>query len=176
MVFKNCTNGIIPSLTLIKCNHSMKPAWAQNDAMMAAYQDNMTYLYRVNDDTIFHTMNWTEKLIQRLRSYNPPNIGVAGPYYDRGNQNILTYEFVHRTHVDIFGFYYPNVFINWYADEWITTVYFPRRAKKVRGVFVKHTQKMRTRYTVHNPVHPMTVVLQQTRKVLAKYIENKIHG
>ena len=34
-------------LHLIQCSHSRKPAWAQNDAMMEAYLDNIDYYYRV---------------------------------------------------------------------------------------------------------------------------------
>ena len=39
-----------------------------------------------------------------------------------GNIAILTHDFVHRTHVDIFGFYYPRVFTDWFADDWITGI------------------------------------------------------
>ena len=30
---------------------------------------------------------------------------------------------VHRTHLDIFPYYYPEVFDNWWIDDWITVVY-----------------------------------------------------
>ena len=33
-----------------------------------------------------------------------------------GNAEILTHEFVHRSHVDIFGTYYPKPFITWYGN------------------------------------------------------------
>ena len=38
----------------------------------------------------------------------PPNIGATGPVGAR--KNIFTFEFVHKTHVDIFGTYYPKEF------------------------------------------------------------------
>ncbi len=100
--------------------NSGHPAWAQNDAMMQAYMDNMAYYYRVNDDTVLESTGWTEKLIEQLLRYHPPNVGVAGPWFRDGNIAILTHDFVHRTHVDIFGFYYPRVFTDWFADDWIT--------------------------------------------------------
>jgi len=120
------------SLHLVECQHSGRPAWAQNDAMMAAYMDNMDYYYRVNDDTVMETTGWTEKFIDELERFNPPKIGVVGPWFREGNVVILTHDFVHRTHIDILGFYYPRVFTDWFADDWITGVYWPERCRKVQ--------------------------------------------
>jgi len=66
-----------------------------------------------------------------LFSYNPPLVGVVGPNHSGGKLEILTYDFVHRTHVDIFGFYYPHVFGDWFADNWITGVYKPERCETI---------------------------------------------
>ena len=41
-----CPEKLNVSLHLVECAHSGHPAWAQNDAMMAAYMDNMAYYYR----------------------------------------------------------------------------------------------------------------------------------
>ena len=60
----------------------------------------------------------------------------------------MTHDFVHRTHIDIFGFYYPRTFTDWFADDWITFVYHPHRSRKVAGVHVKHTMEMGSRYVV----------------------------
>ena len=38
-----------------------------------------------------------------MQSFDPPNIGVVGPKHRGGNEGILTYDFVHRIHIDIFG-------------------------------------------------------------------------
>ena len=70
----------------------------------------------MNDDTVLESTGWTEKLIEQLLRYHPPNVGVAGPWFRDGNTAIMTHDFVHRTHVDIFGFYYPRVFTDWFAD------------------------------------------------------------
>ena len=45
VVAKNCPDVEI-DLELLQCSYSGKPAWAQNDAMMAAYWRNVTYFYR----------------------------------------------------------------------------------------------------------------------------------
>ena len=148
-ISRNCPDNINVTIHLVECLHSGRPAWAQNDAMMAAYMDNSAYYYRVNDDTVMETTGWTERMIQQLLRFNPPNIGVAGPWFRDGNTAILTHDFVHRTHIEIFGFYYPRVFTDWFADDWITGVYCPDMCKKVAGVRVKHTMEMGSRYVVH---------------------------
>lgn len=115
-----CPSKANVTLHMVECGHAGHPAWAQNDAMMSAYMDNVAYYYRVNDDTIMETTSWTEKLVDQLQRYNPANIGVVGPWCKDGNTAILTHDFVHRTHIDIFGFYYPRIFTDWFADDWIT--------------------------------------------------------
>ena len=94
----------------VQCSHSKKPAWAQNDAQMEAYLDNIHYFYRINDDTIMISENWTSTFIQLLDEYDPPRVGVVGPMHKGGNTKILTYDFVHSTHLDMFGIYYPRTF------------------------------------------------------------------
>ena len=144
---KLCPPGLAVTLHFIQCNHMGKPAWAQNDAMMEAYLDDADYYFRVNDDTHMLTPGWTEEFIGGLLQYSPPNVGVVGPRHFGGHTRILTYDFVHRTHVDVFGFYYPRVFTSWFADDWITRVYSPLRNNRLSSVRVIHTLEQGTRYT-----------------------------
>ena len=44
--------------------------------------------------------------------------------------------FYYRKHIEIFGFYYPRIFTDWFADNWITEVYLPNRTVKLRQVKV----------------------------------------
>ena len=43
--------------------------------------------------------------------------GVVGPVMEQrvGNLKILNYDFVHKSHYEMFGFQYPPVFKNWHA-------------------------------------------------------------
>ena len=50
----------------------------------------------------------------------PSNVGIVEPNHKGGSILILTYDIVHRTPIDIQGYYYPRVFTDWYADDWIT--------------------------------------------------------
>ena len=106
---------LIKTVKLVQCRHNGKPAWAQNDAVMEAYIDDMDYIYRINDDTILLTPDWTSRFVSTLQSLDPPNVGVVGPSHCGGNTDILTYDFTSQKHIDIFGYHYPRVFGNWYA-------------------------------------------------------------
>ena len=146
---KRCKRLSHVGLNFVNCSHSGRPAWAQNDAVMSAYMDNNDYLYRINDDASLSTGQWTERFIKKLSSYDPPNIGVVGPKHTGGNLHILTFDFVHRSHVDIFGYHYPREFPDWYADRWITDIYKPGRMTKLNTVRVRHNVRLGTRYTRH---------------------------
>ena len=103
-------NHLATRVHYVQCRHSGSPTWAQNDAVMEAYLDGMEYFYRLNDDTSLISVNWTTAFIQALDSYLPRNVGITGPNHSGGNRKILTYEFTHKTHIEIFGFYYPRIF------------------------------------------------------------------
>ena len=77
-------------------------------------------------------------------------MGVVGPTHSGGNAGILTYDFVHRTHVNIFGFYYPRLFTDWWGDDWITHVYQPGRSTKLHKVRLTHTLELGSRYGVRD--------------------------
>lgn len=55
---------------------------------------------------------WTEAFIKVLGDYKPANVGVVGPNHSGGNIAILTYDFTHKTHIEIFGFHYPRLVWN----------------------------------------------------------------
>ena len=133
-VNKHCPQTSFYTMHFIQCSHTGQPARAQNDAMMAAYMLNMAYYYRINDDTDMKTPRWTEIFIDTLQKYDPPNVGVVGPNHKNGNTAILTYDFVYITHIDMFGFYYPHPFTDWWADAWISNVYKPGRMTKVSSI------------------------------------------
>ena len=83
-------------------------------------------------------------------NFSPPNVGVVGPLHKGGNEGILTFDFVHRTHIDIFGYYYPRVFTDWWADNWMSQVYDAERTLKLPGVRLVHTQENGQRYSVRS--------------------------
>ena len=69
-----------------------------------------------------HTQ-WAGAFVAELSRFYPPNVGVVGPQASGGNWKVLTYDAVHRSHLEIFGGHrYPAIFKNWYSDDWISKV------------------------------------------------------
>ena len=90
-----------------------------NKLFKIAYDDNCDYFFQCGDDIQFATKGWVNDCIELLKSNN--NIGVSGPI--NNNARILTQTFVHRKHMEIFNFYFPERIINWCIDDWINLVY-----------------------------------------------------
>lgn len=167
-----CPKNSKSFLHFVQCNHNHNPTWAQNDAMMEAYLDHVEYYYRLNDDTLMLTPGWTETFIDGLQGFSPPNVGVVGPLHKGGNEAILTYDFVHRTHIDIFGYYYPRVFTDWWADDWITKVYGDMRTLKMPSVRLIHTGEAGTRYEVkHSRQKFLEEQIKEDQETLERHLK-----
>ena len=110
-------------LRLVRCAESRSMVSASNCLSQQADADGAEYTYRVNDDTVFETAGWLDALPAALQALTPPNVGVVGPQASGGNWKVLTYDAVHRSHLEIFGGHrYPAIFKNWYSDDWISKV------------------------------------------------------
>ena len=152
-------------------NYTGKPAWAQNDALMVAYlEGKCTYYYRVNDDTLFTTKGWTEQMITALRSMSPTNVGVTGPKHKGGNTAILTYDFVHTSHIDVFGYYYPHIFGGWFSDDWITNVYEKHNIKILKKVGLIHKVGLQRYVAEAHQRKIVKEVVENTKVALNTYI------
>ena len=139
--------------------------------MFEAYLDGAEYLFRINDDTAFITSGWTPAFIDALSRFDPHDVGVVGPRHVGGNENILTYDFVRASHVDIFGFYYPRELPGWWADDWMTSVYQPGRSRKIESMVVHHTMALGQRYNVDASKEILLhALLPAHRSDLADYI------
>ena len=79
--------------------------------MQQGYDDGAEWLFQLNDDARLTSKGWEQALCSTLAS-NPvsPYLGATGPR-DETNQRIFTHVFVHRTHIDIHGRFFPKVFL-----------------------------------------------------------------
>jgi hypothetical protein len=110
-----------------------------NSMMRDAYKDGASYFVRVNDDINFYTPGWLSLGVEQLASFDPPNVGVVGPSFFEGNVNLLTQDMTHRHHMNIFdGDYYPQVFDNFWIDDWISRVYGEKRTFKLPNWEIVH--------------------------------------
>jgi hypothetical protein len=129
-------------------NPIQKPGPVFNAIALAAYRAGAHYFYRVNDDTEF-LHHWPHAFVSALMTLSPP-YGVIGPYTVGKNNRILTIDFVHRIHMEIFQMnYYPVELPDWWMDDWMTHIYGLNRSYLSRHIVVMHhTQAHGKRYSV----------------------------
>jgi hypothetical protein len=151
--FLNCN---LPGIPVIVENCQNAPAHVWNHLFKRAMDDGCEYVLQMADDVVIETPGWTERFIAKLQETN--NRGVVGPchrenYLGRlrdGKPFVLENAFVHRTHYELFGYFYPWEIRNWYCDDWITRVY---EGYMFEDILV-HNLSIRTgtqRYTIDYP-------------------------
>jgi len=127
-VMKNTT---IEFLTIDSLNKG-NVCYIWNELFKKAYEDNYDYFLQIGSDIYFQDKGWVDECIDILKQNN--DIGVVG-MTDMGrkkynpNDTLLTQSFVSRKHMDIFGFYYPHEFKNWFIDDWISEIYDKNKRK-----------------------------------------------
>lgn len=142
--------GISLTLSTVKVDNSQKKPGPVFLAMARkAYALGADFFYRVNDDTEFRG-HWPRAFTDALMTLAPP-YGVIGPASLTSNLRILTHDFVHRTHMDIFGYdYYPAELPDWWMDNWISRVYGQGRTfYSEDAVVMHHTYAHGQRYEVN---------------------------
>lgn len=146
-------------------NPMHKPGPVMNLLAAVAYREHCDFTFRINDDTEM-LGEWTTPFIQALLSFDPPLRGVVGPTCHEGNTAILTHDFVHRTHMNVFGNHYPPQLTDWWLDDWISLVYGESNTLKHPNVTVKHHVKV-TRYSVtyKNEEILQTLVLEGAKRL-----------
>lgn len=138
------------------CQHA--PAWAWNRLFDVAVADGHDYFFQLGDDVVLETPNWTTRFIEVLQRNN--NRGVVGPcntenYNGRiasGKPGVIENAFVHRTHHELFGTFYPPEIRNWYCDDWITEVYKPTSSHLMMDITVRNMslRAQQQRYAVQS--------------------------
>ncbi len=157
-------------------NPDRKPGPVLNLIAAQMKTEGVDYYYRINDDSVLKS-NWAHKMVNKLLSLGPSSapVGVVGPACDQGNTWILTHDFVHKSHLDIFPTYYPAVFKDWYLDNWISLVYGRSRTYRLFSARVEHRIGAHsTRYEyVPEVVKHMGDELIKGRKLVRKYLKKK---
>ena len=130
--FKNISVQFVSSKNITK--GWVTKMW--NKAFKIAYDDKCDYFYQCGDDILLQSKKWVTNSIDKLKKHN--NIGLTGPLdigriqvggqdsAPGGNRFIQTQSFVSRKHREIFGYFFPEEIKNWYCDDWITNLYYPK--------------------------------------------------
>ena len=167
--------GVSITLRLVRVNNTLRKPGPVFIAMArAAYAAGADYLYRINDDTEL-VEHWPSIFVSALQATPFPH-GVVGPTCHQGNRKILTHDFVHRTHMEIFDMnYYPTELTDWWMDDWISLVYGRDRTYKARGVtVVHHTGAHGQRYEVDRAHEKLlTVLVDSGRKKIRQHMLSK---
>ncbi|CAM9836664.1 unnamed protein product [Scytosiphon promiscuus] len=153
------------------------PSYVVSALVQEAYDDGCDYFYQINDDTLINTPGWADFFTGTLRR-NPlgRNVGVTGPA-DTNNRRILTHAFVHRTHIDVFGRFFPDSFKNWWSDDWISNVYGRDHTLRDHAVTITHDVKSQkadapNRYDVDQSAqHSLRKELQKGHVKLSKWLK-----
>lgn len=119
----------LPGTIVILSGCRNAPAHAWNYLFERAIDDGHDYFFQMADDVVLETPGWTEACIDTLQTNR--NCGVVGPIHlenyngriANGQKPVIENAFVHKTHYDIFGYFYPWEIKNYYCDNWITEVY-----------------------------------------------------
>ena len=114
-------------------------------------------------------VSWPKVFIGGLHSFGPP-YGVVGP--NGGLPRILTHDFVHRTHMEIFEeAYYPTPLVDWYMDDWVSHVYGSSRTIKATKFAVDHhTTHHGQRYKVNRGnERKLKPLIKSGREKIARY-------
>jgi len=157
-------------------NQLRKPGPIFNFMMEALRTDGADYFYRINDDTVI-LEPWCNTAVSTLQKRSIPNLGVMGPKCSQ-SPGMLTHDFVHRTHFEIFPDYYPKELIDWWMDEWMNGVYNTHNNGRFWGMgpfSVGHSMKHSTRYQVdfHNQRF-LDIRMKEGAELIATWV--KEHG
>lgn len=169
--------GISIALKVVKVNNTLKkPGPVFLEMARAAYKDGADYFYRLNDDTELID-NWPSIFVGALNSLGKP-FGVIGPTCKQGNQKILTHDFVHRLHMEIFEMnYYPAQLTDWWMDDWISYVYGQKRTFKASDVkVIHHTGAHGQRYEVNqeNELALKSLIESGRKKIRQWMLKNSV--
>jgi hypothetical protein len=162
-------------LILTGCKNAPATAW--NCLAKEAYSnDKYEYFFQVGDDVELISKNWTSRFIEKLKQNN--NLGVVGPinipnYNQRFKNNtkyVIENTFVHRTHLDIFQYYFhPNI-KNWFCDDWITDIYKEFLSYMFKDIVCINNVRD-VRYNI-NVINVKPLVIEDITKI-KNYIQSK---
>jgi hypothetical protein len=112
-------HGIAVEIAFTALNNTLKKPGPIFNAMALNVFHNYKadYYYRLNDDSEF-VDRWPRTFVDQIHKMGP-SFGVIGPMCHQGLTTIMTHDFVHRTHMEIFyPHYYPPELVDWYMDRW----------------------------------------------------------
>ena len=107
-----------------------------NDLGKQAIADGFEYLNVMGSDIdLPKQADWLDVFLKRLKQNE--NKGWVAGLSPPGNTRIPTQFFIHRKHIDTFGFIFPPELHNWYCDDWLAEIYWYLEAHGKYRVWLK---------------------------------------
>ena len=143
-----------------------------NGVHRVASADRNDYFMAVQDSTLFtetqfRGFGWADVMVESLQNSLWKDFGVASPL-DPGEKNLIAFPFVHRSHFDVFGTFYPATLGEPESLHWISRVY------GFKSTYLHSGIQMRNSHLAHNQTEECTrndEVLEDALREGAKQIK-----
>ena len=146
-----------------------KPTWIWNRLGEEAIAQGYEYFKLLGDDIKMpNDKGWLGCFINKLKKNN--NIGWSAGWSN--NNDIPTQFLVHKTHYDIFGFFYPPLIEAWYCDNFMAEIY-PDKYRNWMKSYPILNLGGEPRYTPKNDKGLCKMLIKRYRPKLNSYL-NKI--
>lgn len=116
-----------------------------NMLILQAHADGCDYIYQYSDDAMFlpSSQDWPLVMLADFKLRH--NFGVWG-LSDTNNPTTMTLGATSRAHIDLQGWFWPPILKNWYADNYIQSVYGPEFSPHYSHMNFHNTQTYGQRY------------------------------
>jgi hypothetical protein len=134
-----------------------------------ALKQNYDYIKVLGDDIrLPNDIGWLGCMINKLKKNN--NIGFSAGWSN--NDQIPTQFLIHKTHINIFDFIYPNEIPNWGCDNWMHDIY-PEKYRVWIKSFPLLNVGGQPRYQIHFSEKYVEAVVRRYKPKFNRFISQK---
>jgi len=141
-----------------------------NNLGQQALKQGYDYMKVLGDDIRMpNDIGWLGCFINKLKKNS--NIGFSGGWSN--NDQIPTQFLIHKTHINIFGFIYPNEIPNWGCDNWMYEIY-PEKYRTWIKSFPLLNVGGQPRYQIQFSETYVAAIVRRYKPKFNKFISEKI--
>lgn len=134
-----------------------------------ALKQDYEYIKVLGDDIrLPNDIGWLGCMINKLKKND--NIGFSAGWSN--NDQIPTQFLIHKTHINIFDFIYPNEIPNWGCDNWMYDIY-PEKYKNWLKSFPLLNVGGQPRYQIHFSEKYVDAVVRRYKPKFNKFLSQK---
>lgn len=134
-----------------------------------ALKQDYEYIKVLGDDIkLPNDIGWLGCMINKLKKND--NIGFSAGWSN--NDQIPTQFLIHKTHINIFGFIYPNEIPNWGVDNWLYEIYPEKYRIWIRSYPLLNVGGQ-PRYQIHFSEKYVDAVVRRYKPKFNRFISQK---